>query len=507
MGSNAVSQNAVSSVVGYKLDKGYFNPSSPNLPQNINILAEANTANQSGLSTNPTTITNANQAGLLWGYGSPIHSIARILFPQSGGGVSVPVNVYPQVAAVSSAAKVITITPTGTATANGTIFLNICGREVLDGGSYAINIVTGDTPTLICNKMRTAVAAVLGCPILGSGTTTFVATAKWTGLSSNDINITVDLNGTSLGTTYAVVNTTAGSGTPAVTSSLTLFGNAWNTIVINSYGLVTTTMDELEAFNGIPVPDPGAATGRYGGTAWKPFVALSGTCLDDPTSLTSGSTRPNNVTIVPCVAPLSPGMPYEAAANAAVLYANIAQNSPHLDIINQSYPDMPPPPANSIPQMNDYNFRQFCVTNGCSTVDYVSGVYVVKDFVTTYNAAGEVPPFYRWVRDLNIHFNFKYGYFLQEQTSLVGKAIANDTDIVLADNVIKPKDWKSIVTAYVNDCVLRGLLVDAPFTNSSIDVTINSSNPNRMDTTLSVKISGVTRIAATTVTGGFNFGG
>jgi phage tail sheath gpL-like len=506
MGSNAVSQNAVSTVLGYLLSKGYFNPSSPNLPQNITILGEANTANQTALVPNiPVQITSAKQAATLYGYGSPIHAVARILFPQTGGQVSVPVWVSPQAAAVGSVAQVITITTTGTATAAGTIYLNVAGREVLDGGSYAVAIAVGDTPTVVANKMRSALSSVLGCPVIGSGTTTCVCTAKWTGLTSNDITITVDAGSTATGCTFAVVQTTPGSGTPTTATALTNFGNAWNTIIINTYGLVGTIMAELEAYNGIP--DPVNPTGQFAGTIMRPMFAFSGTTLDNPTSITGAGARPNNVTIVTCPAPLSPGMPYEAAANFAVLWANVAQNAPHSDIIEQALPDMPPPPAGSIPAMNAQVFREQCVANGCSTVSFSAGVYKVKDFITTYNLAGELPPFYRYVRDLNVHFNYKFGYHLKEVQSLVGKTLVPDSAVVRADNVIKPSMWASIVAAYNQDCEARALIVNTKGNNKTIVSTINSTNPNRLDTTQSIQISGITRIAATTVTGGFYFGG
>lgn len=502
--SNAISSSNVSAVVGYLLAKGYFNPNSPNLPQNISILAEANTDNQSGLSTNGVLITSAKQVAILAGYGSPAHIIARILFPQTGQGVTIPVTLYLQAAAVSSVAKVMTLTPTGTATAAGTIYLNIAGRQVVDGATYAINVAVGDTPTQQCDKMRVAIAAALSCPVIGSGTSTLVATAKWTGLTSQDITLTVDTNGTSTGTTYAVVETTAGAGTPAVSASLALFGNEWKTIVINSYGLVSATMTELEAYNG--KPDPVNPTGQYGGTIMRPMWALSGTVLDNPTSITSAGVRPDNVTIVPCVAPLSAGMAMEAAANVAFIIGNIFQNKPNSSPLNQAYPDMPPPPTGSIPAMVSYTVRDSYVKLGCSTVDFVNGTYIIKDLVTTYNVAGEFPPFYRYVRDLNVHFNFKFRYHLREQQELVGKQLANDDDVVTASDVIKPKMWKAEIIDLIEGAVRDGLLVDAAFSIASIDTGINSSNPNRMDTLFDVKISGVAYQSATTVKGGFNFG-
>jgi phage tail sheath gpL-like len=502
MPSNAVPQNAVSTVVGYLLAKGYFNPNSPFLPQNITILGEANSANQSGLAANVAQqITNAQQAATLYGYGSPIHSMARILFPQSGQGVTVPVTVYPQ--AETGAAKVITITPSGNATASGTIYLNINGRETLDGGTYAVNIVSGDTPTVQSTKMQAAVAAVLGCPVIGSGTATFIATTKWKGLTANDVNITVDLNNSGIGVTYAVVNTTPGTGTPSVSTTLYNFGTAWNTIVINGYGLVANTITELETYNG--VPDPIAPTGQYAGTIMRPMWAFSGSVADDPTSITNAAGRVNQVTIAVCPAPLSQGMPYEAAANMAVLCANVFQNSPQSDVIGLNYPDMPVPPAGSVPAMNSWAIRDAYAKKGCSTVEVVAGAYSVRDFKTTYNTAGEYPPFYQWVRDLNVHFNLKFRYHVKEQQVLVGKVISKNSDVVTALNVIKPMDWVTEVSALIDGAVADALIVDAAFSKSSIAVSINSTNPNRLDTTFNVKISGVARISATTVTGGFNF--
>lgn len=507
MGSNAVSQNIITSVIGYELLKGYFNTSSPNLPQNISILAEANTANQSGLSTNAQVITSAQQAANLYGYGSPIHGIARILFPLSGSNVPIPVTVYPQLAAVSSIAKVLTITATGTATNSGTIYLVVNGRETIDGGSYAVNIAKSDTPTIIAGKIVTTLSSVLGAPVTATSATGVVTcTAKWTGLTSNDINISIDLNGTNLGVTYAVATTAAGVGTPSTTGSgngTALFGSAWNTIVINSYGLVATTMAELELYNG--APDNDNPTGQYSGTIWRPMIALSGTCLDDPTSITSE--RSTACTIVTCVAPLSLGMPYEIAGNVAYLIANQFQNNPQGDILGQSYPDMPPAAVGVNPQMNSLAFRNECVTSGCSTVLYTGGIYQIADLVTTYDPAGEVPPFYRYARDLNIYWNMEYGYYLLVVANLVGKTITSDNTTTTATNVIKPKLWAGIVANYLTDAGNRALIANVETAQKSIVVTISTVNPNRLETTYSYQITGIARVIATSVTAGFNFGG
>lgn len=501
----SVDTGRISKIIGYTITKGNFSNSTPNLPQRIAILAEANEANQATLDTTPKEITSAQQAGTLYGFGSPIYHIMRILRPQNGGGVgSIPTIVYPQAKASAAAAKVLTITPTGTATGNGTHTLKIAGRTGVDGVNYDINIETGDDEDAIVEKIEDAINNVLGSPVIAVATTgegaKTTATAKWNGLTSNDLTITVDTNDNDLGITYAVTSTTSGSGTPSISDALESFGNEWNTIVINSYGTVTAVLDALEAFNGIP--DPENPTGRYTGIIMKPFIALTGSVAEDPSSITDS--RKDDVTIAICPAPLSAGLPMEAAANMAVLFGKQAQNNPHLDVSGQSYSDMPTP--SSIGAMASYESRDAIVKKGCSTVDLVNGRYQVQDFVTTYHPVGETPPQFRYCRNLNIDWNVRYTYYLLEQINVVDHAIAADDDIVSVSSVIKPKQWKQIIRNMALDLASRAIIVDTEFMQDSIDVDLSATNPDRLETFFRYKRSGYARISSTTAEAGFNFG-
>lgn len=502
--SDAVGTERISKIVGYKIIKGDFKESTPNLPQRIAILAEANAANQVGLTTTPVELTSAQKAGELFGFGSPIYNIMRILRPLQGEGVGgIPTVVYAQAEAAAAAAKVIDVTPSGTATANGTHKLIIAGRSGVDGEAYDINIVTGDTPATVSTKIQDAVNAVLGAPVIGTTNVTpdrATLTAKWAGLTSEEITVTVDTTDNDVGVTYAVASVTAGSGTPSVQGALDQFGNEWNTIVVNSYGTEATTMGLLETFNGRP--DPTTPTGRYAGIVFKPFIALTGSVADDPSSITD--TRKLDVTIAIAPAPLSSGFVAEAAANMCRLYARQAQDNPQLDVSGQSYPDMPTPA--SIGSMEDYNNRDAFVKKGCSTVELSNASYKVTDFVTTYHPDGELPPQFRYCRNLNIDFNVRYGYFLLEAINVVDHAIAKDEDTVTASKVVKPKIWKSILDTYAEDLTRRAITVDASFMQDSITVDISATNPDRFDSFFKYKRSGFTRISSTTAEAGFNFG-
>lgn len=511
--SDAVGQERISRIVGYKLIKGDFSNTTPNLPQRIAILAEANTANQAGLDVDtPRQITNAQKAAELYGWGSPVYNIARILFPVSGGGTigGIPVIVYPQAEQGGASALKRTVTVTGTATAAGTHYVVVAGRYTLDGDSYAVNISEGDTGTVIASKIYDVVNNVLGCPMTASVTSPLSAvttlTSKWASETAGTITVSVDTGDNDLGLSYAVAGTQTAAGVPTVSDSLALFGNEWNTIVINSYLLDSTVTAELEAFNGIP--DPETPTGRYAGIIFKPFVALTGTVEDsdvDTADVLLTDADKLNVTIAMCPAPLSPAMPMEAAANMCCLYARKAQDTPHLDVEGSYYPDMPVP-ATGVPATAAYDVRDAIVKKGMSTMLIIAGKYQVQDFVTTYHPVGEVPPQFRYARDLMLDCNMRYGYWLLEQTYVVDHMIANDNDIVNVSKVIKPKQWKAIIQQYAVSQTSNGLIADTAFMQDSITVGISTTNPNRLETFFRYKRTGTVRIASTTAQAGFNFG-
>lgn len=503
--SSAIDIDRVSRVLGYQLTTGNFQNITPNLPQRIAILGEANTANQATLSLTPTEITSAKQAGDLYGYGSPLYNIVRILRPANSNGVGgIPVIAYPQVEDVAGVKSVRTITVTGTATANGVHTVIINGRRGIDGGRYDFSVVTGDTPTIISGKIEDAINAVLGSPVTAtSNIADAILTSKWKGLTADDINVEVDTNNISVGVTYAVVNTTAGAGTSDITTALDLFGSNWNTIVINSYGV--SKLDDLSDFNG--APSSTNPTGRYQGIMMKPFIALFGNTDDDVSAIgTITDARKDDVTNAICVAPNSKGLPMEAAANMAFLFATVMNNNPHLDVNALFYPDMPVPISGNIGDMATYNERDVLVKKGASTVDFVNNKYQVQDFVTCYHPDGEVPPQFRYCRNLMIDFNIKFGYRLLEEINVVDHAIANNDDIVDVDKVIKPKQWKQIVDAYASELGRRALIADVPFMQDSIQVGLSATNPDRLETFFKYKRTGIARIGSTTVEAGFNFG-
>jgi phage tail sheath gpL-like len=502
MASTAVDLTRASRVTAYQLNSANFSSTAPNLPQRIVVIGEANFDKQTGLDITQFELTSAFQASEKYGAGSPLHQVAKILRPEFSQGVGgIPTIFIPQ-ETTGSDPQTLTITVTGTATANKTHNLVVNGRESVDGEIYSVNIEIGDTADEIATKFGDAIANVTNAPIgLDNVATNVVSTStKWEGITANDVNITVNTNDDDAGIVYVVAQSGAGTGTPDISDAIATFGDQWNTLIVSCYNLdATSIISALEAFNGIPLnTNP---TGQYSPIIQRPFRAVFGSVDDENTTFTDAHL--DDVTIALAPAPLSAGLPLEAAANMVLLYAPIAQNTPHQDVNGLTYPDMPTPL--SIGTMSVYNNRDAYVKKGNSTVSLSAGKYKIEDFITTYHPAGETVPQHRYVRNFTVDSNVKFTYELKLVANVLDKVIANDDDTVAVTGIVKPKMWKADVFEIIDQLVLRGLIADPSFSKSGTIVNLSSVNPDRFETTFPYKRTGVARIVPTTVDAGFNY--
>jgi len=504
--STAVGLERVSRVSGYKINKGNFSNDTQNLPQIIAVFGEANTANQAGLTVTKQEVTSAKEAADLYGYGSPIHRMIRILRPLGSDGVGgIPTVVFPQLTDETATATEIEWTVTGTATENATHYIVVNGRDTIDYQVCGFNVVTGDTPTIIAGKMKDAINKVLGNPIIADNTLgVLTATTKWAGLTSTEVNIVIDFGDNSAGLTYTLSGVVQGTGTVDLADSFAQFGDDWYTCVINPYGNVqSNTLQSFEDFNGAPTTSP---NGRWSALVFKPFMAFFGSTLSDKDQLiaiTDDADRIEQVTNVLCPAPDSSGFTFEAAANVVAIFARKMQDTPHLDVNNEPYFDMPSPKSGNIGDMSEYNNRDLLVKAGCSTVILENGAYKIQDLVTTYHPEGEVPLQFSYSRNLNLDWNVKDAYTTLEKIRLRDKALVRDDQTIGVSGVIKPKEWKSVVFDLFDDLAEKALINDPSFSKDSLRVQISTTNPNRFETAFRYKRTGIARIESTDAEAGF----
>lgn len=501
--STAVGLERKSRISGYKINKGVFEPDNSNLPQIIAIFGEANTANQTGLDTDPFEVTSAKEAGERYGWGSPIHQMLRILRPANGTGIGgIPTVVIPQVSDEAATATVHEFTVSGTATTNATHTLVIGGRRNVDFVEYSFSVVKGDTAAQIAQKMADAVNGVLGSPVIATvNAAVLTLTTKWKGATSAKLQTRIFSGTKAAGISYAKTTSTDGAGTVSLASALTHFANKWFTCVINPYD---DHLDTLEQFNGIP--DPNDPTGQYAGLTFQPFLAFFGSVLDSRTALaaiTDDADRVEQVTNVLCPAPKSEGFPWEAATNVVRLFARTMQDTPHLDVNDRAYPDMPVPDNELIGDMADYNNRDYLVKRGCSTVTLENGAYVIQDLVTTYHPAGESPLQYSYARNLNLDFNVSYVYRALERVNVKDHVLIRDNQITDVSKSIKPVEWKSVLSDFFGDLAERALINEPDFSRESLNVQVSTTNPDRFETFFRYKRTGIARIQSTDVEAGF----
>lgn len=501
--STAVGSEREGITNGLNFEKGVFSNLGTNLPQRIAILGEANTANQAGLTIDSVQITSASEAGILFGYGSPIHSMVRILKPISGDGVGgIPIIIYPQISDVSATETVREWTIAGTASASSTLSVIVNGRTGIDFKKYDVAIAKSDTATVIANKIINAINGVTSAPCTANGATNVVSfISKWKGITSSELIIEFS-SSTDVGISYTQTDSTDGSGVLDISASLASFGDNWNTIVLNPYGEVV--FDVLEEFNG--VANGINSTGRYSGLVKKPLVAFFGENATSKTALlaiTDNANRVSQMTNALCPAPGSKNFKWEVAASYAYRMAVTAQNTPHLDVAYMTLPDIIAPENGGIGDMMNYDNRDLLVKGGCSTVILKNGEYVIQDFVTTYHPDGEVILHFNYVRNLMVQWNLSHRYQEKEEINLKGKTIIADDQTVSVSGTIQSSDWKSIVYAYFDEVADLGLLLDPNFSKENTQVVVGTISPNRFDAKFPVKITGTVRISSTTMVLGF----
>lgn len=502
--STAIGTERMSRVSGYQIKKGFFSNDTSNLPQIIAILAEANDANQASISNARRELTSVEEAGKVYGYGSPIHQIMRILRPVDSDGVGgIPTIVFPQLKAEGATATEVVFAVAGAATKSVTHSLRIAGRENLDYQSYSFVIMKGDTAQIIAGKIADVVNKNSSSPVAAIAEAANVTfKTKWSGATSSEVNIQFNNNADQAGLTYSQTSRTEGVGTPEIYPSLELFQSDWITCVINSYG--QNVFDDLERFNGTPSVAP--AIGRYEATVFKPFMAFfgyTGTDINVMANLTDDVARKEQVTNVLCPAPGSLGFSWEAAANVVRLFARTMQDAPESDVNGMSYPDMPIPISANIGDIAEYNSRDFLVKKGCSTVILNKGAYEIQDLVTTYHPEGELPLQFNYCRNLNLDWNVKDAYTILEKRKVRDKVLIRDNQVTSSKFAIKPKEWKAILFDLFEDLAERALINEPEFSKSSLQVEVPANNPSRFNTFFRYKRTGIARIESTTAEAGF----
>lgn len=459
------------------------------LPQRIAVFAQGNAAATYG--TTKRRVFSAAEVGLVEGWGSPAHLIMRELFPENGDGVgTIPVTLFPLAAGGGAVAAAGTITPSGTVTKQAAYRVRVGG--IL---SEAFVVPVGATVAARVALMVTAINAVLSMPVIAAdGTTVLNLTAKWEGLSGNDLVVEV-IGDTTAGNVWGIVQPSGGLVNPSLAGALAQIGNVWESMALSALNYDDeTALDAVQTFG----------EGRWGTLVKKPMLCFWGSRDDLATTTALTDSRPTDRVNSVLPNPGSPNLPFVNAAAQLVRIAKLANNNPPHDYGSQRCQTL-------IPGLDseqwDYIQRDAAVKAGCSTIEVKDGVVNISDVVTMWRPTGEVPPAYRHVVNVvklqQIIFNLDLIFASAEWD---GAPMVPDDDVITNPTAKKPKMAKAAANQMLESLGMNAIISAVKLAKSRTTCVIDAQNPMRWNLGVTVQLSGNSNVKDINLMFGFYFG-
>lgn len=490
--STAVDPTAVARVVGIEtvfqdLRAGNI----ANLPQRCPIFGQGSVL--ATFSSEKLQITSALQAAQVYGFGSPIHLAALQLLPVNGDGVgTIPVTVYPLVDALTAVQSSGNITILGTQTTASAYRISV--NNIL---SEQFVFSVGDSEATMITAMTNAINASLNIPIIAVDNTTQVDyTSKWAGESANNIKLQA-VGSAANGTTIVITQPTGGLVNPDIDSALAQMGAVWETRILNCLNIEdTVTLDKFQTFG----------EGRWGSLVKKPLIVFTGqTESDVNTAIVIPNARPLDRINAQLVAPGCDNLPFVVAARELARILVSTNNNPPHDYAKQVADGLV---AGLDGVQWDYPTKNLAVISGSSTTDKINGLVTLSDTVTFYHPEGDELPAYRYVVNIAKISTLIYN------TNLIFDSVQWDGAPLLPSNQLTtnptaktPSDAKTDLSAMLQSASEEAIISDPTSAKASIVAQISITNPDRLDVSYTIKLSGNSDIISITLNFGYFFGG
>lgn len=461
-----------------------------NLPVKIALMAQGNSAATFG--TDPVQVFSAQQVADILGTGSPGHLAALELFPIYGNGVgSIPVTLYPMDG--GSAASAGTITPLADQTEQASYVVTI---SEISTDSFVL--AAGATVADFTAAITAAINAVPEMPVIAAdGTTVVNLTAKWQGTTGNEIFVKVTSTNANA-STFTIVQPTAGAGEPDIDGPLALLQDNWETIIVHTLGESTTAIDKIET----------AGLARWGETQKVPFVSYYGS---------GGSTYATEITVPTakrgyfCNVKISvPGCKNLSFVIASAAVREIAKTQNDGKKFANDYGELKLTTLTAGARADQWSYseRENLVQNGVSTTYLKDGVVALLDVVTFYHPVGNVIA--ELSRVVAIHKLMTILYNLKaifDSDNWKSKPLVTDNSFSTNTEAKRPKDAKTEVNLMLDRLEKSAIVVESKASAKLTIVTINGTNPNRLDIQLFPKVSGSINIIDILNKWSFYFGG
>jgi phage tail sheath gpL-like len=493
--STAVPAGAVASVFGNEFNYVNLREGLAGLPQVIAIFATYDPLKTAVVANEPVRVFTGVEAGEKFGFGFPAHLAARQVLRKSG---IVPVFIFPIAEAGGAVAGDGNILFSGTSTSSGTLSLYIGGQLV------RVTIADNTTPADIATAVTAAINANINLPVTAvvNGVTAEQVdiTSKYKGAIADDITVVLNLTEQEKDNTPASVSAvitalTNGAGVPAVTTALGNFGDDWYTYVVNTFGTDTTVMDELATFND---------DDRWDTLVNKFFRAFYGSVDDFSTITAVTDARKLDRTNGVIHSPSAYALPLELASLAVGQMAARNQNDPAQPYTGLTLDGLVPGAASA--QLS-YTQRDAALKLGTGTTILEDGVIKLEDVAMHYHKTGEEPPAYRWSVDIAKLAQWAFSVSLVfEGSNWRGKILVDDGDVVVNPNARRPLDSVAEIFKIADAASAAAIITRPETTKENTVASIDVSNPNRLNISTLIVLSGTTRIISLTTNFGFNFG-
>lgn len=487
--STAIPPSYLARAVGVKTQFRNLSEAARLLPMRVNIVGQGVTGGV--FSLDKRRVFSALEVAQVFGFGSPLHLAAEQLLPANNDGIgAIPLTIYPLDDGTTASAG--DITPTG-------------GPQT-ETQSYIVKINEIRSETIVIPKDTTAVAAValllaginaiVGMPMLAAdGTTKVDLTAKWKGVSGDDLFI--EIEGTVAGLTFAIVQPTGGAGNPDVQDALDQLGTDWDTLILNCLDIADVT--NLAKYSTV-------GEGRWQPIKPKPFLTFTGNNETDvATAVTVPDSRPTDRVNVQLVAPGSRNLPFVIAARELARIAKIANENPPVDYALQRADGLVP--GADIDQWDDIE-RDFAFKSGSSTIEVIDSVINLSNTLTFYHPSGDPTPAYQYAVDvikvMNVVYNIRLIFENPEWAPAVLIPNGQSTSNPRAKN---PSMAVAAVARMLDSLAELAIISDPDTAKATIVAEIGETNPKRLNISFTYQISGNTNQISIDANWGFFFGG
>ena len=413
----------------------------------------------------PVRITNADQAGSLFGKGSMLHNMFRLIKGANTYLETWALPVADNEAGQKAAGKV---TLTGKATASGTLYLYI------DGQAVSCAVTADEELSATATRLASAVNEETSLPVTAAAAEGVVTlTCRWAGETGNGLSAVVSLYGEDVPAGLTVTSSafTGGSGDPDIDDVIAAFGDEqWHGIVVPwaSKAVLASLATELSRRWGPMVQKESLA-----------FTAFRGTHGE-----TAEFGANSNSHLITCMGTgeAAPQAPYLWAAVYGTVALASLETDPARPLQTLELTGIIPPPLKSRWTMEE---RNLLLHDGIATYMVQSGdIVAIEREVTMYqtNKWGEADPSY-----LDITTPATLGYIRYVTKARIMQKyprhkLANDgTRYSPGQAIVTPSVIRGELLALYRELEYAGIVENFDAYKADLIVERNKDDRNRVD--------------------------